>query len=80
MPIGMQRRVHPSRLLKSWRKDKGISQEALAERLGVLQSTVSRLENRNDPREVGLKLALDIERVTQIPARVWLMKGKRRAA
>lgn len=35
--------------IKEWRKYRGLSQDALAERLGISKATLSRIENRRIP-------------------------------
>jgi transcriptional regulator with XRE-family HTH domain len=64
--------------LKAWRKENKVSQEALAEMVGVGQTTISNLEK--DERNPGLALGLSIELVTGIKASLWPKPKKGRAA
>lgn len=45
--------------IRSFRKSRNLSQAALAEKLGVTQSTISRFENGELPLDARTKLALD---------------------
>lgn len=66
------KRKKGSRLLRTWRAEKGILQEQLAEILGISQEHISRLESgRHTP---GLDLAHRIEDVTlgAVSSRDWL--------
>lgn len=45
--------------IRSFRKSRNLSQSALAEKLGVTQSTISRFESGELPLDPRTKLALD---------------------
>lgn len=45
--------------IRSFRKSRNLSQAALAEKLGVTQSTISRFESGELPLDARTKLALD---------------------
>ena len=51
--------------LKEYRQRKGLTQEQLAERLGVRRETIMRLEKAQ--YNPSLKLAVDISRVVEAP-------------
>lgn len=66
--------------LARWRTGRGLSQEALAERLGITQGHASRiLAGKQKP---GLRVALAIEALTEgeVPASCWDEPPRRRSA
>jgi transcriptional regulator with XRE-family HTH domain len=64
------RMTHMGTRLRDWRKGAGLSQEELAERLGVFQTTISHYE-RGTLRP-GLAEALKLEELAGIAPRDWL--------
>lgn len=65
----MQHDVKPHELLKAARLNANLSQQALAERLGIHQTHLSQIE-RGECRP-GLEPALEIEDFAGIPPRAW---------
>lgn len=59
-------RPHP---LKTYREGQGLTQEALAERIGVTRATINRWENGRRP---GVADAERVAEITSIPAVVLL--------
>jgi transcriptional regulator with XRE-family HTH domain len=60
-------------MLRDWLAREERSQRWLAERVGATQTSVSAWAAGHRPPSLGA--ALDIEEITGIPARAWLMLG-----
>jgi transcriptional regulator with XRE-family HTH domain len=61
-------------LLTQWRKEKGLSMQALAERVDCVQSFISQIESGE--RHPSLKMAAKLSRETGIPIEVFAIQAE----
>jgi len=51
-----------SNAIKHWRQAKGVTQQKLADEIGIDRPTLSKIENENIPIDPGPELALRVSR------------------